>query len=342
MPADVIRIGALTVNQLFPNTAGSVLGDCSALTNLTMTVAAITPNLLEIHDITQPLDPSITYKVAVATWGYDIANGGYTFNKTSPFLPSSGQTVTAGQALHVSIPNANLPTGVANATGIAMFLQQGSANPQLAKVSVVDAARDFEDVIGFLPHPAAPTFLASDLTGGNSTSLIGSASPYPNTALPLGPTINGVALDMTVTDITVPLDNSPPFKVRLSSQPSLSFEVADNSTLNYVRSNAGVFAQYSPGSSQYVATGSMGIATASATLRGNTAVSFTAPVDNQGAAETYLMFGALENQSGTHMLWGQRQVPTIQFKLETGIQDKLLRNVHSMSSRRFSTLGYGS
>lgn len=301
-----------------------------------MDVAALTPTILDILDVVQPLDAAVSYQVYAAAFGFDVATSGYTFDIATAASPAVAETITAGQGLHCHIANADFPANLIYCAGIAMFLKAGAADPVLCQIDILDPAKDFDAIIVSEPHPAALSFTAAVLAAATVTDDTGSRDPKACTFRLLGPTIDGVGMTYNVDGPTVNLDSGTPFQVPVSRQPTLDFQVAENSARNFVAANNGIFTRFTPSGTIVIDTSRQSIASAMALILGNTVVKMVMPVDSEGISETKYLYSMTRGNSGASSVrWGKSAVPTVQFNMPSAVQDKLLRNIHCEVTRRY-------
>jgi hypothetical protein len=328
---DTIRIGVPTVGMGLVDRTVSL----PSLAAVTVDVAAIDLEYADIFDVVRPLDSSVTYQVYVAAFGYDVATSGYTFDICSAASPGVAATITAGQGLHVHIDNADFPANFIYSCGVAVFLKAGSADPVLCQIDILDPAKDFDTVIVTDPHPAALSFTAAVLTAATTTSTTGSRDPRGMSIRTLGPTINGVGLTYNVEGPSVNLDSGPAYSVPVVRQPTVDFQVAENSARNFILANGGVSAQIDL-SGTIIDIHRQSLSSAMALLGGNVTLKLVMPPDDQNISETKMIYSMVKgNIATTSQRWSKNDVPTVNFNIPSAIQDKLLRNIHCEVTRRY-------
>jgi hypothetical protein len=331
--SDSIRIGPCTASL-------GVVDRTIALPSLaavTVDAAAATPTTNELNDVLVPLSAQDDYySVYVAAFGFDVATSGYTFGTSSVITPVAPLDLTAGQGVAIHIDNADFPALLVNACGIAVFLKQGSADPVLCQIDVLDPTKDFDTIVVAEPHPACLSFLASVLTAGTVTEDTGSRAAKGMNLRLLGPTIGGVGLDYNVEGPNVNLDSGTAFPIPTARQPTVSFAVADNSALNFVRANGGIYTRFTA-NGHTIDISRQSLASAVARIIGNTVLRLILPPDNEGLSEQKFIFSMLKggNVSANSVRFGKTDVPTVNFNMPSAIQDRLLRNIHCEVTRRY-------
>lgn len=108
MPAVKPAIYVPTVSIGAPDFTLSPLPSLNAITPLACAVTPTTPILN--NEIRADLDTTATYRFVIGLWGYDKPNQGWTIGKCSQ--ASAPVTISAGQFIRLSVPNASWPVGL--------------------------------------------------------------------------------------------------------------------------------------------------------------------------------------------------------------------------------------
>lgn len=334
MPATNVRIGP---SQMFLELKDLTV-TLPSMDAVTIDVTAGTPTINDILDVQVPISTTTDKQVILGALGYDQVNGGYTIAECSPATPAalSEITLTSGQGLAIHIDNADFATNLGKALAIVTFLIEGTADPVLCQMDVIDPAKDFDAMVCAAPHPAALSFTEAVLNATTTHDDLGSRVAYGRNSRLLGPTIDGVGVNFNTETVNVNLDSGPAFPVPTARQPSVDFKVAENTTRNFVSANAGIFTRFIPSGAITVDSGKMGLASAIALIKGNTAMRAILPPDNQGISETWMFLGLLgANASTTNVRFTKTSVPTVDFNIPGAAMDRLLYNMHTLLIRRY-------
>lgn len=277
------------------------------------------------NDVKKPLDLGVAYQVVWAFLGNDELNSGYTLSQSSS-AAAAVTPITATPTILLNIPAANLPAGAANTPAIAIFLKAGNGNYGLTEFAYLDVSSglDFNHLIKTKVFQGAPTgILAADLTGGNSTSILGSRLAGGWTFSNLTPSTGGTQIQREVTSVSVSPDNAADFNVTTTRTVSISFQLLSNDIIDIVRGNSGTEASYTTGGHTYTEA-ETSINTAAAIIKGNNPLICVLPPDSNGVSETRLYIGQLlQNQTANTESWTKSATTPISFTFSAAPVDTL-------------------
>lgn len=331
MPSQTIRLGPAQVSLAESDVATSL----PSLVGLTITASAITPTSLVRNDLNLKLDTSATYQVMIGLVGEDQTNGGYTVGYCSQ--GSGIVSLTTGQVIQVSVPNASWPANFSKAAAVALFLKINSADWQLAGFAYLDDQNDFYHTIKAKPLPDAPKFTTAVLRSTTADSVLGDRAGTGYTYTSLTPTTGGVTVNRETTTVSVPIDTAADFQLTSARTATISFQLLSNNIVDVVRGNAGNFAQYTAGGATFQEA-EMSINVAVARVTGNKPIKMLLPPDSLGRQEVRLYLGQLTtNQTGNSEAWTKTAPTPIGFTFSAVPMDKLLQSQHGEISYLRST-----
>src|ERR1039458_10252920 len=139
MPAvDVLTgVSQINISQRSPGNA------TPSMAAVSMTVAVVPADAIELNSPQQSLLTTDTYEVTLAEVCFDKTKKGYTIGIANSL--SGGYAPTNPlDVFHVHIDSANLPAGSAGCIGMMLFLKINGADPQALGFAQVDAGTDFD------------------------------------------------------------------------------------------------------------------------------------------------------------------------------------------------------
>jgi hypothetical protein len=319
MSSKQIRLGPIVTQISTPT--GTLLTTASSVGFTTALNAAVPV----FNDVKQPLNMNVAYQVIWAFMGQDTVNKGYTITQSSSAAPAV-TPVTATPSILLNIPAANLPAAAANTPVIAIFLKAGNGNYGLTEFAYLNSNNglDFNHLIKGQPLNGAPVgILATDLTTGNPTALLGSRLAGGWVFSNKTPTTGGSTINREVTSVTVSPDNAADFNITTARTVSIEFSLLTNSILDIIEGNAGTYAAYTAGGHSYQ-EGEMSINTAAALITGNAPLICFLPPDSSGVSEARLYLGQLlQNQTANTEAWTKTATTPIKYTFSAVAIDTL-------------------
>lgn len=313
-------VAEVEISQDDPTVVGS-------LAAVTMSAALDTPIEFAAKSANKVLSSAETYKVAVGLVGRQSTGKGYTVGITTPL--SAALTPAAGQGLKIKILNTDFVNGFNKAITVAIFLQTGSADPQIAGFAYIDPAEDFVYEVFTKPLKKAPSFTSAILTAATANRILGTRSALGVTYEAITPTTGGVRLIHRTSKVTIRPDNVPDFDVVTTRATDIQFSalVADNRHLagafgtNYVKFSDG---------GQTIEQSESDLVSAIASLNGNRAIRLFMPPDANGDSTIRLYMGNLDiNQQDVTENTSKTDQLQIDFNLQAAGVDYLTQNLHS-------------
>lgn len=322
MPNITTRIG---VPQIFLSVDSAVT--VPSLSSLTFTASAVTPDEgLLLNDLNQPLLATDTYQVVLGLVGRD-SSGGYTVGQCS--ANSGTLTVASGQAIQVSVSNANWPANFNYATAAVVFLKTNSGNFQLAQFAYVDPSDNFVTFIKAKPLRVSATFTQALLQSTTTDPILGSRVPLGVTYAEITPTTGTFNFRRPVSNVTVSPNTSADFQIATTRSVGVEFQSLVNDVKAFVQAAAGNYIKYTSGGSTYQEA-HQALNTASAILKGNKPIQIFMPADSTGAQEVRLLIGTLTvNQIELTEAWSKTATTPVSFRFDPAALDKLIINVHT-------------
>jgi hypothetical protein len=295
------------------------------------TVTAVTPTTIVRNDVKKALDTGVAYQVVLAFLGEDTTNGGYTITQSTS--APAAVTLTAGQALSINVPVANLPAGAANTPTIAVFLKAGAGNYTLSEFAYLDStlSQDFNHIIVNKPLASAPgNFTFALLNSITADSTLGSRRPVGWDFTTLSPTTGGVTVTRQVTQVTVAPDTSADFQIVTTRTAQIAFQLLPNDIIDVVKGNAGDYVTYTASSGKVIQEAQMSLNTAAALITGNRPLKLLLPPDSQGLQEVRVYLGQLlQNQQQNEEAWTKTAPNPISYTYSAVSLDKLIISEHS-------------
>lgn len=166
MPTDSVSYGVPTLQISEPDPAGGTLTGLGSVT-LAATEISTTVNR---NSRRQPIPSGAVLKAWLTLMGYD-PRGGYAITAATAAMSTAITTSAAGKGLLLRV--ASPPTQFADAVCAAIWLQVGSANPQLCDFAIINPKLDFSFRVNSLPFSQANYTTAADLAATNGTPLLG-------------------------------------------------------------------------------------------------------------------------------------------------------------------------
>lgn len=327
MSKSIPVIGVSTVTLGAPDPSASAL---PSLNSLVFSASATEATIVN-NEVRSALQTSTNYQVALAFWGYDITNGGYTIGTSSAGSGTVSLTAST-QGIRILVPNANWPAGTFTSTDhrlVAVFLRQGTGNFQLCDVAYVDPNNDFDFMVAAKPFNT-PTRSLAFLQNASTDSIFGSRAPYPGAETSVGVTSGGVTLDFTAAQAQVSPDTSPDYQIATSRGCNVTFASLQNNAIDIVKATAGIYVQFTGASGATIRLAQQTMLTASAALKGNAHIVIDEPVDQNGVSNTRIILGNLTVSQVQNTFSRTKTAPALlNYNLQTAAIDTLLQNMDS-------------
>lgn len=329
MPSITTRVGVPSVYLSAPSATN--VPSCATLV---YTASAVSPTVLDLNDVNQPLLTTDTYQVIVGLVGTDAVNLGYTVGYCSP--GSGILSISAGQVIQVVVPNANWPANFTVATMAAIFLKINNGNFQLAKFAYIDPSNDFVSIVMSKPLRAAANWTATILQSATVDPILGSRVPggitYPSE---ISPTTGTFTFRRPVTTVKISPNNSADFDVATTRSVGMQFQSLVNDIKAFVDAAAGNYAQVLY-NGHIMRDAEQALVTAQAIIPGNKPVLVFMPIDAAGIQEVRLLIGLLTvNQTELEEAWSKTAPTPVTFRFDAAALDKLVTNQHSQISYYF-------
>jgi hypothetical protein len=327
MPSDIPGLGVGTIYVQEDTTSGSL----PSLAAATIGAAALTPTRFVRSSNLRPVGGNGTYKVAVASFGIDRVNGGYTFGIASAV--SSGVTPTAGQGINVRIASSEYAalTNVDLAVGFAIFLQKGSASPQLLNIGIVDTSQDFSFLVMTEANPAAAKVSTANLAAATVTTQDGSRAPG-GVNFVKHRTSGGVRRRHRATTVPYTPDDSVDSTLTTARAVDLEFNVLSDGLDDLMLAQGGDFVIYTDTNSQVVSQGAADLYTTTCNISGNKAIKYDMANRTDGSHITCLHIGnVVNNQQEWTEERRKNEASTIPYLLSATSIDRLLVGIQTGS-----------
>lgn len=319
MPSNAPSFGVPSVSFSTVDTATSI----PSLAAATVTAAALTPTSYNRNSVLAPLS-NTGYKVAVALLGFDVINNGYTFNIASPL--SSTVTPTVGQGILINIANP-LPANMTGAIAAAIFIQKGTASPQLAEFAYIDAigGTQFTHLLMNEPLGSAPQVSSALLAAATSTALLGSRAPKGVLYTPFTPTTRGVKFNRKAIKVPVSPDNGPDYEIVTVRSTDLQFSVLADSLTFLSQALGGDTWTFTDTDSTIVDQMQSDMYAVVANVQGNRPLLIQMPPDHQGKVINRLHMGNLViNQAEFTESRLKNEAFALDFNLQAAALDALM------------------
>lgn len=325
MPAVKPAIYVPTVSIGAPDFTLSPLPSLNAITPVACAITPTTPILN--NEIRADLDTTASYRFVIGLWGYDKPNQGWTIGKCSQ--PSAAVTVSAGQFIRLSIPNASWPVGFSGTKLAAVFMRKGAGDYQLCQLAYVDPSNEFNTAIAAECFPVTPTRTLSFLQNASGDSTMGSMIPYPMQEEAVGTTTGGVNYDRSAATVTVSPDNTTDYNVVTARGCSLSFNLLASDVRDVVKATAGIDVKYVGNDGANYEEAQQTLITAAAILKGNRHI-IVNETTSDGTPVTRILVGNLTtSQAAVTVSRTKTAVAQLQFNLQTASVDALLNGLDS-------------
>lgn len=325
MPAVKPAIYVPTVAIGAPDFTLSVLPSLNAITPVACAVTPTTPILN--NEIRADLDPSATYQFVIGLWGYDKPNQGWTIGKCSQ--PSAATTITAGQFIRLSVPNASWPVGFSGTKLVAVFMKKGASDYQLCQLAYLDPANEFNTAIAAECFPVTPVRTLAFLQNASGDSTMGSMLPYPMSQEDVGTTTGGVNYDRSAATVTVSPDNTTDYNVVTARGCSLSFNLLASDVRDVVKATAGIDVKYVGNDGANYEEAQQTLITAAAILKGNRHIIVNETTSDGTPVIRILVGNLTTSQAAVTVSRTKTAVAQLQFNLQTASVDALLNGLDS-------------
>lgn len=324
MPKASPAIFVPTVQLGSPDFVSAVLPSLNAITPV---ACAITVSSLDNNDIRPDLDATATYQFVVSLFGYDKLNGGYTCGKSS--AASAVVSVTVGQAIRLSVPNASWPAGTFSTKICALWMKKNSGNYTLCQLDYIDPNNDFNAWVGAEFAAGTPTRSLAFLQNASADSTVGSMIPYGGVESNVGTTSGGVNYERTASQVSVSPDNAPDFQIVTSRGCNLSFSTLQSDMADVVKAVAGVHVKGLGSDGATHEQSQQTILTAAAVIKGNRHI-IVNEKDSAGHDITRILVGNLTvSQQAVTLNRTKNAVALLNYNLQTAAVDGLLTNLNS-------------
>lgn len=267
--------------------------DTTQLTTMaavTTAASAVTPSKYTNTQGGKKLSGS--YKIAVAPFGRDIVNFGYTFGIPTAFQ-GMAVSITSGQGLLIRIATGAKPGFMSKTIAMAVFLQKGSADPWLAGYAFIDNSADFAYLQMTEPGADVPTFTTTQLSAGTVVSPSGSRDPYGVTYRKITPTTGGVRFTHRRQKVQVSPDQTLDYEAPTAAATDISFRAYRQGIEDVTYSIGGNFTSFTDTNSDLVELGESDLYTTAAAVEGNRAIKIVMPRQPGGLQQQRLYIGNL-------------------------------------------------
>lgn len=333
MPIDSVASGVPTLQISQPDPTGTL----TTLASATTTVAEV--SVAPRKRSGRPAIPSGAVIKAFITWmGYD-PNGGYAMN-ASTATPGSATTTSAankGLLLRAASP---IPANGANAICAAIWLQIGSANPQLCDFAIINPKLDFSFTVSSLPTPGAPYTTVAKLTGATPDPLLGSSrTPYQSLLTPPYTTTGGVNLRHRTEKYTATPDQALNYPVRLGQATDVITRILNPSMSDAVATLGGDELSYidTDTATTPIDQYAHDIFTSQPDQTGNQAILITYASDTAQRILRRLFLGQVGTTTDdTEENYKKDAQTELQLSLTAAAQDRLLKGMPTAIARRDS------
>lgn len=324
MSSGRFRAGVSDVAVPTPNAI--LLPSCSTLV---FTASGDTLTDVLHNSIQGQIGTGSTYNVCVGLVGRDNTSGGYSVTPTS--AAAGPIALTAGQnSIKVKLANANWPSNFQYAGFVAVFLQVGAGNFQMAMCAPVDASNDMVINVSALPLTNAESFPIATLNAATTTTsgALGDRKPTGYTFQSIAPTTNDVVItDQVGGSITFSPNTASDFSITTARSIQVTFSAMANDVKTFITAGAGEYASTVDSGHTY-STSLRAINTAQAVVKGNDPLIITMPVDpTTGVSEKVLFCSLLlQNQAELKMAWSKKNQTPTDFQYQTVPVDVLFNN----------------
>jgi hypothetical protein len=331
MPLNQVNYGVPTVQVSTPDPVNSL----ATMAAVTFAVTSVPAGKILRGSSRTPL-PAGTYKVWATLMGYD-PQGGYAMTASTATM-TTAVTNTSGNGLLCRIAATNFgATNIITAVSVALWIQVGSANPQLCDFAYVNPSLDFSFLIQYLPSSQAPYTTASVLTGAAADPLLGSIrTPQASLLGTAYETTGGVQFNHQREGFTASPDNSRNFPVTTSRGTDVSFRILNPLLQDSEQVQGGDYLSYTDTdtNSTVIEQGASDLFTTLANMRGNGAILVTYPANNAGRVLRKLVLGCQTVNNDTFTETFQKDAQTeLQFTLSSACYDKLLLGMQTTIAR---------
>lgn len=282
MPANLPPFGVSLVSFGSPDPTNNV----GSLAAATTAYSVITPDKFTQNSRLAALND--TYNITLALLGFDRVNKGYTIGISTP--ASSDQVVTTGEGILMRIAQP-LPTGMADAIAVAVFLQKGSADPQMVDYAYIDPFTDFSFLLMTEPLRSAFTVPQATLAAATATRQIGSRTGARVIYTPFTPTTGGVRRNHKFTKTDYRPDDSPDSQIPVGTGTDLEFSVYTDDLEILAQAIGGDFTEFTDTDSSVVQQLYSNMYSTVANIDGNRALKVLDPPNNLGVENNNLYLG---------------------------------------------------
>jgi hypothetical protein len=325
VPAVKPAIYVPTVSIGAPDFTLAVLPSLNAITPVACAITPTTPILN--NEIRADLDTTATYRFVVGLFGYDQPNQGYTIGKCSQ--PSAATTISAGQFIRLSIPNASWPVGFSGTKLAAVFMKKGAGDYQLCQLAYIDSANEFNTSIAAECFPVCPTRTLSFLQNASGDAVFGTMLPYPMQEEAVGTTTGGVNYDRSASTVTVSPDNTTDYNVVTARGCSLSFNLLASDVRDVVKATAGIDVKYTGNDGASYEDAQQTLITAAAILKGNRHIIVNETTSDGTPVIRILVGNLTTSQAAVTVSRTKTAVAQLAFNLQTASVDSLLNGLDS-------------
>jgi hypothetical protein len=264
------------------------------------------------------------YKVGVALMGYDDENGGYAIAEMSDL--SSTITVAAGEGILIEL--ATLPAGMVSAVAASIWLQKGTALPQLAGYAYVDdTGNPFSYMLRKEPSLAAPRVAEATLiSAAATTDLLKYRTPKGSAWTSKVETTGGIQFPRSKQTAEYQPDSTLDTRIPLGSNTSLRFSIYSTGLDDLADNVGGDFVEYTATGGDTVQLLDSDPHIIASTLDGNRAIKCLMPADNNGKAITRLFIGnTIINVSDSNEEWVKDRIYRLDVECAPLAFDDLLK-----------------
>ena len=284
-----------------------------SLNAATIAYSVVTPTTVRRNSPTVPVGGN-SYKVVLASMGYDDTYGGYTVGISSP--ESTTESPASGQGILARIASV-LPSNLAKAVAMSVWMEIGSQDPQLTKFSYVDPAHDWATLIMNQAIPSAPTVPFATLNAATFNPVVGGRVTNGVLWTPQVPTTGGVHFDHVATTINVSQDDTVDYSRVTARATDISFSILDSSMTTFAQGLGGDTWQFTDTNSDVVQEAQTDLYAVVATDAGNQAVKFVMPPDSVGISTYRLNIG---NQIVNTVAFKEDFTKNEQFRFDYNLQ----------------------
>lgn len=316
MPATLPPLGVDQVSFGKPDPTASV----PSLAAATVSVSVVTPDVFSKNSSLLPLNGS--YKITTALMGFDMTNRGYTLGISSAQSATVSPTLGDGILIRIDSP---YPAGMENAIAAAIWVQQGSADPQLTSFGFIDPFTDFSYLLMSRPLRSALMADQAVLGAATATTDLGDRDAKQVIYTDFIPTTRGVRRNHRFTKVPYAPDDSVDSDVITAHGTDMAFSCYTDSLELLAQAIAGDYVQFTDTDSSIVTQLESNLYATTSNVEGNRPLRVLSPPNNLGEEVTTLYVGnvAVNSDDFTEQRL-KTEAGTVDFLLKAANFDRLL------------------